>query len=143
MIDRAKRSGARLVTGGERLGGSMANGYYVAPTVFADVPHDAELSQHEVFGPVLAVTKFETEEEAIALANGTEFGLAGYVWTRDLKRAHRAAGQLVAGNIWVNGFTGIPTSIPFGGVGQSGVGRLGGIHGIREFLRPKNIWIGL
>jgi aldehyde dehydrogenase (NAD+) len=143
MIDRARATGARLVTGGERIGGDMAGGYYIAPTVFADVAHDAELSQHEVFGPVLAVTKFETEEEAIALANGTEFGLAGYVWTQDLKRAHRTAGRLVAGNIWVNGFAGIPTSVPFGGVGQSGVGRLGGVHGIREFLRPKNIWIGL
>lgn len=143
MIDRAKTCGARLVTGGERMAGEMANGYYIQPTIFADVPHQAELSQHEVFGPVLAVTPFETEEEAIALANGTEFGLAGYVWTNDLKRAHRTAKRLVAGNIWVNGFTGIPTSAPFGGVGQSGVGRLGGIHGIREFMRPKNIWIGL
>ncbi len=143
MIDRARGSGARLVAGGDRLGGAMADGYYIAPTIFADVPHEAELSQHEVFGPVLAVTKFESEEEAIALANGTDFGLAAYVWTRDLQRAHRTAKRLVAGNIWVNGFTGIPTSAPFGGIGQSGVGRLGGVHGIREFLRPKNIWIGL
>lgn len=143
MIDRAHGSGARLLTGGERLGGAMANGFYIAPTVFADVPHQAELSQHEVFGPVIAVTRFETEEEAITLANGTDFGLAAYVWTQNLQRAHCAAKQLVAGNIWVNGFTGIPTAVPFGGHGQSGVGRLGGIHGIREFLRPKNIFVSL
>lgn len=143
MIERAHGSGARLIVGGERLGGAMADGYFIAPTVFADVPLDSELCQQEVFGPVLAVSRFETDAEAIALANATDFGLAGYIWTQDLKRAHNTARQLVAGNIWINGFTGIPTSVPFGGIGQSGVGRLGGIHGIREFLRPKNVWIGL
>lgn len=143
MIERAKADGSRLLAGGERMGGHLAGGYFIQPTVFADVAHKSELSQCEVFGPVLAVMPFDTEEEAIALANDTEFGLAGYVWTQDLKRAHRCARALVAGNIWVNGFTGIPASIPFGGVGQSGVGRLGGIHGLREFLRPKNIWMAM
>ena len=143
MIDRAKGSGARLIAGGNRCGDALADGYFIAPTVFADVQHEAELSQTEVFGPVLAVTPFDTEAEAIALANGTDFGLAGYIWTQDLKRAHRTAEQMVAGNIWINGFTGIPTSVPFGGIGQSGVGRLGGIHGIREFMRPKNVWLAL
>jgi acyl-CoA reductase-like NAD-dependent aldehyde dehydrogenase len=143
MIGRAKESGPRLIAGGERMGGAMAGGYYIAPTIFADVAHQDELSQHEVFGPVLAITKFTTEAEAIQLANGTDFGLAAYVWSKDLKRTHRVAQRLVAGNIWCNGFTGIPASVPFGGVGQSGVGRLGGIHGIREFVRPKNIWVGL
>lgn len=143
MIDRTKQSDARLVIGGERMGGDMADGWYVAPTVFADVEHDAELSQKEVFGPVLAVTKFESDEEAIRMANDTEYGLAGYVWTTDLKRAHNTAAQLSAGNIWVNGFSGIPTSVPFGGFGQSGMGRLGGIHGIREFMRPKNVWMAM
>ena len=143
MIDRAHADGARLIAGGGRLGGDMADGYYIQPTIFADVAHKAELSQTEVFGPVLAVTRFETEDEAIGMANDTEFGLAGYCWTENLKRAHRVSKALVAGNIWVNGFTGIPTSAPFGGARQSGYGRLGGIHGVREFLRPKNIWIGL
>jgi aldehyde dehydrogenase (NAD+) len=143
MIDRTRASGARLITGGDRCGGGLADGNYITPTVFADVAHESELSQTEVFGPVLAVTPFDTDEEGIALANGTEFGLAGYIWTRDLKRAHTAAARMVAGNIWINGFTGIPASAPFGGIGHSGSGRLGGIHGIREFLRPKNIWIAL
>lgn len=143
MIERAKTAGARLIAGGERLGGALSAGYFIQPTVFADVPHKAELSQCEVFGPVLAVLPFDTEAEAIAMANDTEFGLAAYVWTENLKRAHRCARALVAGNVWVNGFTGIPSAVPFGGVGQSGVGRLGGIHGIREFLRPKNIWISM
>lgn len=143
MIERAKGEGARLVAGGERLGGAMADGYFIPPTIFRDVDPKSELAQDEVFGPVLALTPFETEEEAVALANGTDFGLAAYIWTQDVKRAHTMAAKLVAGNIWVNGFTGIPTSAPFGGIGQSGQGRLGGIHGIREFLRPKNVWVGL
>ena len=143
MIDRAKTSGARLIAGGAKMGGDFADGYFIAPTIFADVPHEAELSQCEAFGPLLAVSRFETEEDAIAMANGTKFGLAAYLWTNDLKRAHSMAKRLVAGNIWINGFTGIPASAPFGGVGQSGYGRLGGIHGIREFTRPKNIWIAL
>lgn len=143
MIERAKAEGARLIAGGSRLGGDLADGYFIQPTVFADVAHKSELSQCEVFGPVLAVLPFETEEEAIAMANDTEFGLAAYVWTESLKRAHRCARTLVAGNVWVNGFSGIPASVPFGGVRQSGVGRLGGIHGIREFLRPKNIWMAM
>jgi len=143
MIDRARGSSARLVAGGERLSGTMANGYYIKPTVFADVPADIELANTEVFGPVLAISRFESFEAAISLANGTEFGLAAYIWTRNLQNAHRAAAQLVVGNIWVNGFTGIPASVPFGGTRQSGYGRLGGIHGIREFTRPKNIWVVL
>ncbi|MBB4614218.1 aldehyde dehydrogenase family protein [Novosphingobium taihuense] len=143
MIDRANASGARLLTGGARGKGDLAEGYFIEPTVFADVAPDSELAQHEVFGPVLAVTPFDTEDEAIKLANGTEFSLAAYAWTRDLKRAHRCARSLVAGNVWINGFTGIPGSAPFGGMGESGVGRLGGIYGIREFTRPKNVWIGL
>ena len=143
MIERAKVDGARLIAGGERLGGSLAGGNFIQPTVFADVGHKSELSQCEVFGPVLAVLPFDTEEEAIAMANDTEFGLAAYVWTENLKRAHRCARRLVAGNVWVNGFNGIPAAVPFGGVGASGVGRLGGSHGIREFLRPKNVWIAM
>jgi aldehyde dehydrogenase (NAD+) len=143
MIDQAKADGARLIAGGERLGGDLAGGYFIQPTVFADVPHKAQLSQCEVFGPVLAVLPFDTEAEGVAMANDTEFGLAAYVWTENLKRAHRCARALVAGNIWVNGFTGIPGAAPFGGIGESGVGRLGGIHGIREFLRPKNIWMAM
>lgn len=143
VIDRATKGGARLVAGGERLSGEYAGGYYVAPTVFADVPPNMELANCEVFGPVLAISRFDTFQDAIDLANGTEFGLAGYIWTQNLQTAHRAARELVAGNIWVNGFTGIPASVPFGGTRQSGFGRLGGIHGIREFTRPKNVWIAI
>jgi aldehyde dehydrogenase (NAD+) len=143
MIERAPGEGGRLVAGGSRGDGALAEGYFIEPTVFCDVDPQSELAQHEVFGPVLAISRFETEEEAVAIANGTEFGLAAYVWTRDVRRAHGMAKKLVAGNVWVNGFTGIPISAPFGGIGQSGQGRLGGIHGIREYLRTKNVWVGL
>jgi acyl-CoA reductase-like NAD-dependent aldehyde dehydrogenase len=143
MIDDAKLAGARLVTGGSRVGGDYAAGYFIEPTVFAEVDPDSALGQNEVFGPVLAVIPFDDEAEAVAIANATRFGLAGYIQTNDVRRVHRVAGALVAGNVWVNGFMGIPGSAPFGGTRESGYGRLGGIWGIREFSRPKNVWIGL
>jgi aldehyde dehydrogenase (NAD+) len=143
VIEESKSSGARLVTGGERMGGDFADGYFIQPTVFADVDPTSSLAQNEVFGPVLAVTPFDDEDEAVRIANNTDFGLAAYVQTNDLRRAHRVSADLVSGNVWVNGFMGIPGTAPFGGVKQSGFGRLGGVWGIREFTRPKNVWIGL
>jgi acyl-CoA reductase-like NAD-dependent aldehyde dehydrogenase len=142
MIERAKGE-STLVAGGERLGGDLADGYFIAPTIFADVDNSGYIAQHEVFGPVLAIEKFETEEEAVALANDTPYGLAAYVHTNDLRRTHRVASALECGNLWVNGFMGIPASVPFGGVKQSGNGRIGGKAGIHEFLRPKNVWVGM
>jgi len=143
VIDTAKKSGTRLVCGGERLGGDLADGYFIAPTVFADVDNSTTLARDEIFGPVVAVLPFDDEDEAVRIANDSPFGLAGYIQTADLKRAHRVAAALDVGNIWVNGFLGIPTSVPFGGVKQSGWGRLGGRDGIREFTRPKNIHVAL
>lgn len=143
MIDTAREGGARLVAGGERMGGDFADGYFVRPTVFADVAPSSSLAQNEVFGPVLALMPFKDEDDAIRIANDTNFGLAAYVQTTDVRRAHRVSSRLTAGNVWVNGFTGIPASAPFGGTKQSGYGRLGGVWGIREFSRPKNVWISL
>jgi aldehyde dehydrogenase (NAD+) len=139
MIERAKGS-ADLVVGGDRLGGELADGYFVAPTVFANVDNSTELAQQEVFGPVLAIERFETEAEAVALANASEFGLAGYVHTRDAQQARRVADALEVGNVWINGFAGKPVSIPYGAVKRSGYGRLGGRAGVQEFLQPKNVW---
>jgi aldehyde dehydrogenase (NAD+) len=99
MIDRAPAQGARLITGGDRAGGELASGFFIAPTVFADVDPDSELSRDEVFGPVVTVTKFADEQEAVRLANDTEFGLAAYIWTRDIARGHSVADQLQAGNV--------------------------------------------
>ena len=142
FIERAKQTkSGRLVTGGQHLGGELAEGYFISPTIFADVDANAEIAREEVFGPVLTITRFDTEEEAINIANNTEFGLAGYIHTNDLKRAHRVAKAMNTGNIWINEFVGMPASIPFGGIKKSGFGRVGGIEGIREFTRPKNVMV--
>ncbi|MGV0790364.1 aldehyde dehydrogenase family protein [Mycolicibacterium sp. XJ1819] len=142
MIEQA-REDCRLVTGGTRLAGDLSDGYFIAPTVFADVDNASYLAQNEVFGPVLSILSFSDTDDAVRLANDTPYGLAAYIWSSDLQRTHRIAAQLTVGNVWVNGFFGIPPSAPFGGVKQSGHGRIGGRDGIREFTRPKNVWIAL
>ncbi|MGC5052466.1 aldehyde dehydrogenase family protein [Micromonospora sp. DT48] len=144
VIDRARRDAAvgKLVIGGERLGGDLADGYFVAPTVFSGVEPAAELVQEEVLGPVLAFSRFSTEDDAVAVANGTRYGLAAYLHTTDLRRAHRLVRALDAGAVWVNGFSGLSPATPFGGTGHSGYGRLGGRAGVEEFRRPKAVWFG-
>ncbi len=145
VIDTAvKKDSARLVLGGERLGGDYADGYYLPITIIADVDSSSALAQHEVFGPVLAVTPFDTEEEAIALANGTSYGLGAYIHTENLRRAHYVASQMQAGMVQVNGSgEGMQPFAPFGGMKQSGYGRLGGEQGLHEFLQIKNVWMNL
>ncbi len=144
VIDLARSSeSGRLALGGERLSGELAGGYFVAPTIFADVDNASPLAQEETFGPVISFLRFRTDDEAIALANASEFGLAAYIQTADLRRAHRTAAQLDVGTIWVNGAVGILAGGPFGGAKHSGFGRVGGRDGLREFTRPKNIWLGL
>ncbi len=141
MIERAKQDGARLLTGGERLGGDLADGYFVAPTVFADVDPYSELAQKEVFGPVLSIIPFDTEEQAVEIANSTPYGLSGYVFTNDLKRAHRVAEQLETGEVLINGAAPLTVHRPFGGFGISGIGKEGGREGLAEFLRTKSVSI--
>jgi acyl-CoA reductase-like NAD-dependent aldehyde dehydrogenase len=144
IVDTARDQGARVVTGGTRLGGDFADGYYLPLTIVADVANDSDIAQHEVFGPVLTVTAFDGEEEAIALANGTDYGLGGYIHTQNLRRAHHVAAALDAGMIQVNGSgEGMAPCVPFGGMKQSGYGRLGGEAGLKEFLRVKNVWVNL
>ncbi|MCU1437861.1 MAG: betB [Naasia sp.] len=141
LVDRAKTAGARVVTGGHRL--EDRPGFYYAPTVLADLEADAEVVTEEVFGPVLTVQAFDTEDEAVALANGTAYGLASGIQTRDLARAHRVAARLQAGITWVNGWALLDPSVPFGGVKSSGWGREGGPEGLDGYQRSHSIVINL
>ena len=144
MVDDAtSRGDGELLVGGERVGGDLAEGYFMAPTVFGDVDNASPLAQEEVFGPVLALVRFGSEEEALALANGTAYGLGAIVFTSDVSRAHRMAAAFEAGSVGINGFPPMPANAPFGGVKQSGYGREGGLAGVEEFLRPKNVYVAL
>ena len=138
----AKGSGELLV-GGNRLGGELAQGYYIEPTVFVGVDNASALAQHETFGPVVSVMKFSDEAEAVRIANDTPYGLNAFVQTTDLARAHRVARRLEAGSVWINTFSDISPQGPYGGYKQSGSGRTGGVEGLHEFLQIKNIRIGM
>ena len=138
----SKRSGELLV-GGTRLGGELADGYYIAPTVFGGVDNGSTLAQTETFGPVVSVMKFSDEAEAVRIANDTRYGLNAFVQTNDLGRAHRVARQLEAGSVWINTFSDISPQGPYGGYKQSGFGRTGGVEGLHEFLQVKNIRIAM
>jgi aldehyde dehydrogenase (NAD+) len=140
MIQRAQADGATLLVGGGVPGDVPGNGFYVEPTLFGDVDPASELGQVEVFGPVLTLMRFTTEEEAVGIANATRYGLASYIYTRDLGRVNRLAPQLQAGGVYVNGAPPVAgCELPFGGVGVSGFGREGGQEGLFEFLRTKAI----
>ncbi|MCY1279509.1 Betaine aldehyde dehydrogenase [compost metagenome] len=137
LCRRAQAEGAVIATGGEALSG--LRGHFMAPTVFRDVSPDMEIAQVEVFGPVLAVIPFDTEEEAIAIANGTEFGLVAGVFTQDLNRALRCARRLRAGQVFVNEWYAGGIETPFGGVGLSGFGREKGQEALYSYVRTKNL----
>jgi succinate-semialdehyde dehydrogenase/glutarate-semialdehyde dehydrogenase len=136
LVDDAVRRGVRVLTGGAPVDGP---GYFHQPTVLVDVPRDARLLREEVFGPVAPITTFRTEEEAIAQANDTEFGLVAYAFTRDLARALRVVEALETGMVGLNQGVVSNAAAPFGGVKQSGFGREGGHEGIREYLEVKYV----
>ena len=137
----AKAEGARLVCGGGRA--ALNTGYYVQPTVFADVTDGMTIAREEVFGPVMAVLDFDTEEEVIARANATEFGLAAGVFTADLTRAHRVIAQLEAGTCWINAYNLTPVESPFGGSKMSGVGRENGRAAVEHYTQVKSVYVGM
>lgn len=144
MIADAKADGSRLVTGGGTPAApELADGAFVEPTIFVDVDPASRLAQEEVFGPVLAVITFRTDEEAIAIANSTDFGLASGIWTQNVQRAHRIARDLVAGTVWINTYRYSAAQAPFGGVKQSGYGRERGLEALDEYLRTKNVLMDL
>jgi acyl-CoA reductase-like NAD-dependent aldehyde dehydrogenase len=141
MVAEGVAEGARLAAGGSAPASLPTGGFWVRPTLLADVGNRMRIAQEEVFGPVLAAIPFDTEAEAIALANATRFGLAGAVWTRDVGRAHRVAAAVKAGTFWVNGYRTIHVSVPFGGFGASGIGRSSGIEALAAYTRTKAVWI--
>jgi acyl-CoA reductase-like NAD-dependent aldehyde dehydrogenase len=141
-IEIGREEGARLACGGGRpQGDAFARGYYVQPTIFADVENGSRLAQDEIFGPVLAVIPFDTEDEVIALANATPYGLIGGVWTNDMKRGHRVASQLQVGFVSINSFRPLHWTLPYGGVKLSGVGRENGLEVLREYTELKTVFI--
>ncbi len=137
-IDLGQREGARLVTGGNRRG---ERGFFISPTVFADVEHEMRISQEEIFGPVAAVIRFSDEEHALRLANGTQYSLAAGVWSADIGRIHRFIRRLKAGTVWANTFGPTDIRLPWGGAGDSGFGREHGEIAIENFTEPKSVWI--
>lgn len=135
--------GAQVITGGERLGGELANGYFLKPTIFAYQDDDMALVQEEIFGPVAAVTAFGDWDELVQRINATQYGLAAGVWTENLGKAHRFARAVKAGTVWINGYGMFDPAAPFGGYKQSGFGREMGKEALELFTQVKTVWVGL
>jgi aldehyde dehydrogenase (NAD+) len=142
-VDIAREQGGRVLSGGKSPDhAALANGCYVEPTIVEAKPTD-RVSQEEVFGPFMSVTTFRTDEEALAIANGTEYGLGAGLWTRDLQRAHLIAREIHSGMVWVNCYKRVSPGSPFGGVGASGYGREMGFEAMREYTQAKSVWINV
>ena len=144
MCIRDRNSKARHVCGGEfPQDPPFKNGYYVTPAVFADCDDSMNFVEEEVFGPLMSVLSFKTEEEALERANATHFGLSGAVFTRNFSRAHRVANKIQAGIVWINDYNITPAEIPFGGYKQSGIGRENGLQAIEYYTQLKTIYANL
>ncbi|MBD3869030.1 MAG: aldehyde dehydrogenase [Acidobacteria bacterium] len=145
-IDLAREEGGRVLCGGsvpEPANERCRNGWFVTPTVIADLPMDCRVNQEEIFGPAVTITPFKDEDEAVAMANCTRYGLAASIWTRDLARAHRMAERIDSGTVWINCWMVRDLRVPFGGMKDSGVGREGGEEALRFFTEPKNVCVKL
>jgi betaine-aldehyde dehydrogenase len=143
-IESGKNEGATLAFGGERIKpNGCENGYFVGPTIFTNCTDDMRIIREEIFGPVMAVMTFETEEEVIQRANDTIYGLAAGIFCTDLRRAHRVIAQLEAGICWINAYGNSPVEMPVGGYKQSGIGRENGIEGLKAYTQTKSIYVGM
>jgi aminomuconate-semialdehyde/2-hydroxymuconate-6-semialdehyde dehydrogenase len=142
-VELAKQEGGTVLTGGEQvqLDAPYNEGYYIRPTVIEGLAYDCRTNQEEIFGPVVTITPFDTEEEVLLMANSTAYGLAATVWTSDLKRAHRVADELQSGIVWLNSWLVRDLRTPFGGMKASGVGREGGWEALRFFTEAKNVFV--
>lgn len=144
MVSQAVTDGAEILCGGHRVSiEGFPGGLFYAPTIVAGAQPSSDLMRREVFGPVLAVTPFDDDDEVAALANDSEFGLAAGVWTRDFRRAHLMARRLQAGTVWINTFRALTFNSPFGGYKASGIGRQNGIEAIHQYLQTKSVWCEL
>lgn len=140
-LETAKAEGNTVAYGGAAESG--LGGYFVQPTVITGVTPESTVYREEVFGPVLAALRFTDEDEAVVLANDTPYGLAGAVWTKDVHRAHRVAGRIRAGTVWINAYRVVAPSVPFGGFGHSGLGRENGVAAVEEYLENRSAWVEL
>ena len=142
-IELAKEEGGTVLTGGERvmMPAPYEEGFYLRPTVIEGLAYDCRTNQEEIFGPVVTITPFDTEEEVLKMANSTQYGLSATLWTSDLKRAHRMANEIEAGIVWINSWLVRDLRTPFGGVKASGVGREGGWEALRFFTEAKNVFV--
>ena len=142
-IEMAKDDGGTVLTGGEKniVNGRCKEGWFIKPTVIEGIGTDSKINQEEVFGPVVTLLPFDSEEEALEIANSTDYGLTASIWTSNLSRAHRLAGQIEAGIVWINCWMLRDLRTPFGGVKNSGLGREGGWEALRFFTEQKNVCI--
>jgi 5-carboxymethyl-2-hydroxymuconic-semialdehyde dehydrogenase len=139
-MDAAREDGATIAVGGERRE-DLGTGNYVSPTLFTEANNTMRIAREEIFGPVLTAMSFDTEEEAVQLANDTDYGLSGYIWTGDTGRAMRLARQVEAGMLWVNSENNRNLPSPFGGIKMSGIGRDGGDYSFDFYMETKNVCI--
>jgi len=139
-IESGRRDGARLLCGGDRVGD---RGYFIQPTVFADVKDEMKIAEEEIFGPVMSIIPFQGMDEVVERANRTMYGLAAAVWTRDIGKAMAVANSVRAGTVWVNCYDVFDAAAPFGGFKQSGIGRELGEYGLQQYTEVKTVTVAL
>ena len=144
-IEEAKSLGGKILLGGKRkiLNGECKNGYYIEPTIIEGLPYNCSVNQEEIFGPVLTLIPFDSEEEVIQMANSTKYGLSASIFTENISKGHRVAAKIKSGIVWINTWLLRDLRIPFGGMKQSGVGREGGFKSLQFFTEPKNVCVKL